>query len=255
MVVTGDKNGLIGFGIAEGPTVRTALQAARRKAANRLIYIDRFNGHTVHHNFWSKFGVVRLWVYSRPPGFGLKMPRVLAACCHVLGITDLEARKNLAEKEADMNISYLVQCFLMGLMRQKTHQELADETGYLVVQTRPEEGNFPRLLAEPKEEKQNPRESEIPDYDLYCYKGAVPFFWPDRGPFCRTLPSWERKMYSLAYLKNYDKTRTRIEAEHGYLRNQYNDRFPECKGRDGKARRLRHIRIILKRQEEAAAED
>lgn len=37
----------------------------------------------VYHNFFAQFGDTRLFVYQRPPGFGITAHRVIKAACEV----------------------------------------------------------------------------------------------------------------------------------------------------------------------------
>lgn len=46
MVITGNKNGLAGFAMAAAPENKPSITAAKNKAGQRLIYIERYNEHT-----------------------------------------------------------------------------------------------------------------------------------------------------------------------------------------------------------------
>lgn len=45
-VVTGNGNGLAGFGLGKALTSATALRKARNRAGQKLMFIERYNGHT-----------------------------------------------------------------------------------------------------------------------------------------------------------------------------------------------------------------
>lgn len=67
----------------------------------------------MNHDFCSVFGSTKVFVWKKPPGFGLKCHRALASCCKLLGITDL-----CAKVEGSNNLKHIIKAFLIGLMQQ-----------------------------------------------------------------------------------------------------------------------------------------
>lgn len=45
-VVTGNKNGLIGIGLAKSPDNKSALKRAKNRAGQQLMYVERYDDHT-----------------------------------------------------------------------------------------------------------------------------------------------------------------------------------------------------------------
>ncbi len=114
VMLTGNKRGLAGFALFKSPTGRggQGFQRAVNKAGLRLTQIELYEGRTgkseeklppsplgawhaertansiwvlaVFHDFFTQFGDTRLFVYQRPPGFGIKAHRVIKAACEVL---------------------------------------------------------------------------------------------------------------------------------------------------------------------------
>ena len=44
--VTGNGNGVVGFGLAKALKPQSALRVSKNKAGQQLVYIDRYNEHT-----------------------------------------------------------------------------------------------------------------------------------------------------------------------------------------------------------------
>ena len=55
--------------------------------------------------------------------------------------------------EGSNHIQSITKAFVLGLLRQKTHQTLAEEKRLHLVEMRPENDYFPRVLASPVENK------------------------------------------------------------------------------------------------------
>ena len=45
-VVTGNKNGTVGFALGKAIDAKTALRQAKNRAAQKLLYVEIFNNHT-----------------------------------------------------------------------------------------------------------------------------------------------------------------------------------------------------------------
>jgi small subunit ribosomal protein S5 len=167
LMMTGNKKGLAGFAVTKSPTGRGphAFQRAVNRAGLKLCSIDLYEGRTVYHDFFTQFGSTRIFVRQKPPGFGVKAHRTIKAACQVIGIQDLEA-----VIEGAKNYNHIIKAFFLGLLRQRTHQALADEKGLHLVELRAENDNFPRLVASPSSGKVRTKEeilpNEILDFEL-----------------------------------------------------------------------------------------
>ncbi|XP_077521547.1 mitochondrial ribosomal protein S5 [Amblyomma americanum] len=148
MVVVGNKNGLIGFASGKANDARAALRVAKNKAVQRLRYIDRFEGHTVFHDYFTQYGPMKVMVRKKPKGYGLVCHRVFKEICKLVGITDLHAKLIGCRARS---VSNLVRAFILGLHNQKTHQQLADEKRLHLVEFKNETDNYPRVVASPRD--------------------------------------------------------------------------------------------------------
>ena len=110
------------------------------------------------HDFFTQFGSTRIFVHQRPPGFGIKAHRTIKAACQLIGIKDLEA-----DIEGSRNYNHIIKAFFLGLLRQRTHQVLADEKRLHLVELRPENDNFPKVVASPSDGKVRTKEELLPN--------------------------------------------------------------------------------------------
>lgn len=113
VAVTGNKNGLAGFALGKAADSKAALRRAQNRAGQKLMYIERYNNHTVYHDFFTQFCNTKIFVEKRPEGYGLKCHRAIQTICEMIGITDLYAKV-----EGSTNIQNLVKAFFLGLLKQ-----------------------------------------------------------------------------------------------------------------------------------------
>lgn len=139
-VVTGNGNGIAGFGIAKTPTKQSAMKKAKNKAGLRLMHIPRYKEHTgkkymyklyehifsllcgiefklylilVLHDFYTQFGSSKIFVKKMYEGYGLICHRAIKACCEAIGIKDMYAKV-----EGSDNLQNIIKAFFIGLLRQ-----------------------------------------------------------------------------------------------------------------------------------------
>ncbi|XP_017883518.1 28S ribosomal protein S5, mitochondrial [Ceratina calcarata] len=225
MVITGNGKGLAGFSWNTSRELRSGLITAKNRAGQRLIHIERYNDHTVLHDFFTQFGRTKIFVKQKQKGYGLVCHRVLRACCEALGIKDMYAKV-----EGSMNTNHIVKAFFIGLLQQKTHEQMANEKQLHLVEIRKENNYFPTVLASPPKAR---RSEEIPpgedlDFKLYIMNGRVPLAKKPRVPFYTKLPSW------LIHLRKQERQRgqkdvvIRSLAEYGSISSFLTEKYPEA---------------------------
>jgi small subunit ribosomal protein S5 len=72
MVLVGDGNGLVGYGLGKHSTGRIALRAAQLSAIKNMDWVERFEKRTIWTEMQTKYGATRLILRPRPVGFGLR---------------------------------------------------------------------------------------------------------------------------------------------------------------------------------------
>ncbi|XP_055551499.1 28S ribosomal protein S5, mitochondrial [Wyeomyia smithii] len=226
MAVTGNGNGLAGFGFGKAIDIKTALRQAKNRAGQKLMYFELCNEHTVFHDFYCAFGATKIFVERKPEGYGLKCHRAIKTVCEVVGIKDLRAKC-----EGSTNVQHVVKAFLVGLLQQKNHQQIAESKGLHVVELRPENQNFPKVVASPticRSEKELDS-NEILDYTQFCMDGKIQLKRKKFPPFYTKHRSWEIYLKKQEYLRNQDKVRLRMLAESGKICSFMTEKYPECK--------------------------
>lgn len=216
IVAMGNYNGLLGYGFAKAKTPRSALRKAVCTAPQRLQYIHRLDDHTVYHDFFAQCCGVRIFVERKPKGFGLRCHRVIKSLCELCGITDLRAKVD-GEVTNYMNIT---KAFMVGLLNQETHEELAERKRLHVVEFRRENGYLPKVVASPQANA--PRtsaeigEQETLDVEDMYGEAKLPFNKPTfPTPFFLTMahPGYRRKVFLEHPYRNMYGVMIRLMAE------------------------------------------
>lgn len=215
LVVTGNGNGLAGFSTAIGNDGKSVIRRAKNRAAQALVSIPRYENHTVMHDFFSRYYYTTVFVERKPKGYGVNAHRIIRAICEAFGITDLYAK---VEGSASNNIN-LTKAFFLGLMNQKSYEEMAEEKKLHLVDLREESSFFPKVLASPKDRVRTEYEIKTPeenlDFTYYIYDGKIKMAKPRRSIPWLDHPKWYRYLDKLDYGKNREKTKLLLAAKYG----------------------------------------
>ncbi|XP_018324337.1 28S ribosomal protein S5, mitochondrial [Agrilus planipennis] len=225
-VVTGNKNGLAGFATGKAIDPKAALRKAKNRAGQKLMHIDIFRGHTVNHDFFTQFGATKIYVSQKPEGYGLVCHRAIKTVCEVIGIKNLYAKV-----EGSTNVQHIVKAFFLGLLRQKTHQEIANDKQLHLVEFSKDNEYYPKVLASPTvcRKADEIRHHEVMDFTQYCYDGRIVLKRKKFPIFYTKHKSWEVHLKKQEYLRNLDKTQTYLRAEYGELKSFLTEKYPECR--------------------------
>ena len=100
-------------------------------------------------------------------------------------------------------------------MLQLTHQELANKTGYNVVEYRGERRKYPNVVASPTEKRDtNFVRDDTFDFEAFCYGGKIPLKKKIRRPAYFQLNSY--KMFLARDWKRRNQRESQIERRiHG----------------------------------------
>uniref|UniRef100_A0A1B6EDT7 Small ribosomal subunit protein uS5m n=1 Tax=Clastoptera arizonana TaxID=38151 RepID=A0A1B6EDT7_9HEMI len=63
--VTGNGQGLAGFGFGKALDPKAAMTSAKNRAGQKLMFIERFEDHTVYHDFFTQFGKTKIFVNKK----------------------------------------------------------------------------------------------------------------------------------------------------------------------------------------------
>ncbi|KAL1512648.1 hypothetical protein ABEB36_002207 [Hypothenemus hampei] len=225
LVVTGNKKGLAGFAMGKALEGKIALRKAKNRSVQKLMHIKMFNNHTVCHHFFTQFGNTKIYVWQKPEGYGLKCHRGIKTICEVIGIKDLYAKV-----EGAMNINHIMKAFFLGLIKQKTPEEIAQEKGLHLVEVSKERNYFPKVIASPTEcrKAEDIPKNEILDFNQYCFEGKVVLQKKKRPPFYTNLKSYYRHVIKQERLRNQPEVKKNLIAEYGEIRSFLAEKYPEC---------------------------
>ena len=220
LTVTGNMNGLAGYAIARDIDSRVVPTLSKNRAAQRLQYINLFEGNTLYHNFYSKFWATELFVRKLPKGSGIKGHRCVTAICEAVGLTDIECKVEGSTK----NYLNITRAFFNGLMKQKTYQQMADEKGLNVVEL-VGKYNYPVVLARPSNGCRTEQEispDEILDYNMFIYNGRViqppkekPMFYTKENS--KYSNAWNIYMKKWQYKQFREQSRIDLISKYGSL--------------------------------------
>lgn len=123
LVVVGDKNGLVGFGIGKSGEVPDAIRKGIEDAKKNLIKVS-LRGTTIPHEITGKFGAGEVLLMPAPKGTGVIAGGPVRAVVEIVGIGDIRT------KAVRSNNPYnVVRATIDGLSRLRTAEEVAAVRG------------------------------------------------------------------------------------------------------------------------------
>lgn len=110
IMVVGDKNGHIGYGLGKALEVINAKLKAINKAKKNIQKIPLRNGRTLHHKIKYKYCSSIILMIPAPSGKGLIAGSVVKMICNVIGIKDI-----ISKSLGSNNCYNLVRAVIKGL--------------------------------------------------------------------------------------------------------------------------------------------
>ncbi|CAH4038068.1 28S ribosomal protein S5, mitochondrial [Pieris brassicae] len=226
MVVTGNGQGLAGFGLGRAKEATAALRKAKNRAGKKLMHFDIYNNHTVYHDFYTAFGKTKIFVQKQNEGYGLMVHRAIKEICQAIGIKDLRAKV-----EGSNNLQHLVKAFFIGLLQQRSHQQLAEEKKLHLVEFRDENEFYPMVVASPStvRTKEEIPKDETLDFIQYVMNDKVILKKKKFPPFYQTMPHYELYLKKFERFRNHEKIRLNLKVEYGETKSFLSDKYPDEK--------------------------
>jgi small subunit ribosomal protein S5 len=119
IVVVGDENGIVGFGLGKASEVTTAIAKGVEDAKKNLIKVPIFKG-TIPHEQIAKFGGARVFIKPASHGTGVKAGGAMRAVLESVGITDV-----LAKSKGSSNPHNLVKATIEALLNLRDPRTVA----------------------------------------------------------------------------------------------------------------------------------
>ncbi|TWU74909.1 28S ribosomal protein S5, mitochondrial [Metarhizium rileyi] len=92
VAIAGNGNGRLGLGIAKSTEAGLAAETAQLLAIRNMKPVRRYENRTIFGNVKAKVSGTVVELFSRPPGFGLRVPHRLFEMCRAAGIHDMHGR-------------------------------------------------------------------------------------------------------------------------------------------------------------------
>jgi small subunit ribosomal protein S5 len=121
IVVVGNENGIVGYGLGKANEVTTAITKAVEDAKKNLIKVPIHNG-TIPHEQEAKFGAARVFIKPAASGTGVKAGGAMRAVLESVGIKDV-----LAKSKGSSNPHNLVKATIKALMLLRDARTIAQQ--------------------------------------------------------------------------------------------------------------------------------
>ena len=123
IVVVGNENGIIGYGLGKANEVTTAIAKGVEAAKKNLIKVPVHKG-TIPHEQIAKLGGSRIILKPATPGTGVKAGGAMRAVLESVGITDV-----LAKSKGSSNPHNLVKATIAALGEMRSPMQVAQHRG------------------------------------------------------------------------------------------------------------------------------
>lgn len=123
IVVVGDGNGIVGYGLGKAGEVTAAIAKATESAKKNLIQVPVLNG-TIPHEQYAKFSGARVYIQPATHGTGVKAGGAMRAVLESVGVTDV-----LAKAKGSSNPHNLVKATVAALAELRDARTVAQNRG------------------------------------------------------------------------------------------------------------------------------
>ena len=126
IVVVGDQNGIVGYGLGKAKEVTLAITKATDNAKKQLIRIPLLNG-TMPHEQDGKYGGATVFIRPASSGTGVIAGGAMRSVIESVGVKDI-----LAKSKGSTNPHNLVKATVQALMSLRDVNEIASARGISV---------------------------------------------------------------------------------------------------------------------------
>jgi len=123
IVVVGNENGIVGYGLGKANEVTTAIAKGVEDAKKNLIKVPVYKG-TIPHEQIAKYGGAKVLIKPASSGTGVKAGGAMRAVLESVGIKDV-----LAKSKGSSNPHNLVKATINALLEIRDVQTVASQRG------------------------------------------------------------------------------------------------------------------------------
>lgn len=123
IVVVGNENGIVGYGLGKANEVTTAISKGIEDAKKNLIKVP-INKNTIPHDQVAKFGGAQVFLKPASSGTGVKAGGAMRAVLESVGVKDV-----LAKSKGSSNPHNLVKATLEALTQMRDAYTVAQQRG------------------------------------------------------------------------------------------------------------------------------
>lgn len=123
LVVVGNENGIVGYGLGKAKEVTAAIAKAVEKAKKNLYKVHVIKG-TIPHEQEAKYGAARVLIKPAAPGTGVKAGGVMRAVLESAGVHDV-----LAKSKGSSNPHNVVKATIKALTELRDAYTIAEQRG------------------------------------------------------------------------------------------------------------------------------
>ncbi len=123
IVVVGDENGIVGYGLGKAGEVTTAIAKGVEDAKKNLMKVPVFKG-TIPHEQNAKYSGARVFIKPASHGTGVKAGGAMRAVLESAGVTDV-----LAKSKGSSNPHNLVKATMEALLNLRDAYTVANHRG------------------------------------------------------------------------------------------------------------------------------